>query len=150
MDDLQALAEMDKKFQAAPWSAEQFGKELSKPFARVLVLSDDETDEKIAGFIVFWVLMDECQIQNLAIDIPFRGLGLAQRMIREAVRAALKVDCNRAVLEVRKSNLPAIQLYQKLGFGIVALRRGFYSNGEDAYQMSVSLQGDKDPKVVDF
>lgn len=149
-DDTAALAQMDGRYGPAPWSREQFAKELEKPFARVWVLTDDETDEVRAGFIVFWILMEECQIQNLAIDLPHRGLGLAQKMIRAAIREAMTKGCARAVLEVRRPNLPAIQLYQKLGFGIVAVRKRFYSNGDDAYQMSLTLTGDAAPELSDF
>jgi ribosomal-protein-alanine N-acetyltransferase len=46
------------------------------------------------------------------------------------------------VLEVRKSNLPAIQLYQSLQFVITHVRKSFYSDGEDAYQMALSFEED--------
>jgi ribosomal-protein-alanine N-acetyltransferase len=43
------------------------------------------------------------------------------------------------MLEVRKGNTAAVNLYQKQGFSISAVRRGFYSDGEDAYFMELSL-----------
>ena len=46
-------------------------------------------------------------------------------------------------LEVRKSNLVAINLYQKLGFEIVGTRKKYYSdNREDALIMTLSDAGE--------
>ena len=44
-------------------------------------------------------------------------------------------------LEVRVSNVKAIALYQKFGFKNVAVRKRYYSNGEDAYLMIKKLEG---------
>lgn len=140
VDDLAHLADLDRRFIPQPWTQDQWAAELSKPYSHVLVITDDATDTEIAGYIVFWVLGDEVQVQNVAVDLPFRGLGFGARLVREAVRAGLKSEAKRVVLEVRRSNAPAIALYQSLGMSIVTVRRSFYSNGEDAYQMALSLQ----------
>lgn len=141
-DDVKALVEIEKRVHVAPWTEDHFLGELQKPYSQVLVLTDDETDEKIAGYVVYWLMLDDCQILNIATDLPFRGLGHAQAMVREAGKAAIKKGLKLMSLEVRKTNLPAIQLYQKLGFTISSIRKGFYANGEDAYQMSIPLIDD--------
>jgi ribosomal-protein-alanine N-acetyltransferase len=142
IDDIAKLVEIDARVNPAPWTAKNFEAELEKPYAQTLVISDDETDEIIAGYIVFWVMLDDCQILNIATDLPYRGLGFAKRMVRQACQNAIKNGLKSASLDVRKSNLPAIQLYQGLGFSISSIRKGFYSNGEDAYQMTNSLEDD--------
>jgi ribosomal-protein-alanine N-acetyltransferase len=139
-DDLAAILEIEKKVHVAPWGEENFRFELSKPYSHFLVMTDDETDNQIAGYIIYWVLFDECQILNVVVDLPFRGTGLAKRMIRQAAQTALQKGIKKVSLEVRKSNVAAIQLYQNLKFVIVHVRRGFYSNGEDAYQMTLHLE----------
>ena len=139
--DLSRLVEMEGRLHPAPWSEPNFRGELEKPYSRLVLYTDDETDEVISSYICYWVMMDECQIHNVVVDLPYRGLGLAKRLIRHALNEAMKSGAKRALLEVRKSNLPAIQLYQGLGFLITHIRKGFYSNGEDAYQMSLSLDG---------
>jgi ribosomal-protein-alanine N-acetyltransferase len=151
-DDIPQILELEARVQSAGWREDHFRAEFQKGYSHFIVLTDDETDSKIAGFIVFWTLQDEGQILNIAVDIPFRGLGLGKKMIQLAVNQAAKAGGNRVILDVRKSNLPAIQLYQGQGFIITRTHRNFYSNGEDAYQMVLDLtQKDPlDPRSIDF
>lgn len=141
-EDLEQILKIEQQCHVAPWTEDHFRAELIKPYSQFLVLTDDETDTKIVGYIVSWLMFDECQILNVVVDLPYRGLGFAKRMIRKAAIVAAQKGVNRVVLEVRKSNLPAIQLYQGLRFVITQIRRGFYSNGEDAYFMTLSLVDD--------
>lgn len=139
IDDLDLLVEIEKRVHPAPWTKEHFAAELEKPYAKLWVMTDDETDSIIAGYISLWMLDDSLQILNVAVDLKFRGLGFAQVLIRKAIDEALREEMKRIHLEVRKSNTAAIALYQKLGFDTVQVRKGFYSNGEDAYIMDLIL-----------
>ncbi|MEK7689688.1 MAG: ribosomal protein S18-alanine N-acetyltransferase [Bdellovibrionota bacterium] len=138
-DDVAAVVSLERRYQKAPWSEENIRSELAKPYCLFLVTTDDETDSKVMGYIVFWLMFDECHILNVLVDEKVRGLGLAKRMIRIAVTEAIKKDIKKILLEVRKSNAAAIGLYQKSGFVITHVRKAFYSDGEDAYQMALYL-----------
>jgi len=142
-DDLALVLDIERKVHIAPWVEENFRSELTKPYSQFMVLTDDETDSKVSGYIVYWVMFDECQILNVAVDLPYRGLGFAKQMIRNCANQALKRGLKRVILDVRRSNLAAIQLYQALGFCITQVRKSFYSNSEDAYQMSLEVVGEK-------
>ena len=139
-DDIAYVCEIERKVHVAPWSEESFRSELGKPYSKFLVMTDDETDSKIAGYIVYWIMLKDCQILNVVVDLPYRGLGLAKKMMNQALSASLRDGVHKIVLEVRKSNLAAVQLYQGLGFAISHVRKSFYSNGEDAYQMELNLE----------
>lgn len=145
-DDLGKLLEIETRVYTAPWSLQNFQSELTKPFGRLLVMTDDETDETIAGYMVLWLLLDEAQVLNLAVDTPFRRRGIGREMIRCMVNMAVKQGARRVVLDVRKSNAAAIQLYQSAKFSITQVRKRFYSDGEDAYTMSLDLTD----KVIEF
>jgi len=141
-EDLESVLKLERQVHPMPWAEEHFRAELTKPYSHFLVLTDDETDTKVAGYVVCWVLFDECQIMNIAVDLPYRGLGFAKKMVQKAVLLASQKGVSRVTLEVRKSNLPAIQLYQRLQFVITQIRKKFYSDGEDAYHMRLSLAED--------
>ena len=138
-DDFLKILEIEQKVHVAPWTEKHFRGEAEKPYSQILVMTDDETDEQIAGYIVFWLMFEECQILNVAVDIPHRSRGFAKIMVRKAVALAAEKEVKKVLLDVRKSNLPAIQLYQSLGFTITQVSKAFYSNGEDAYQMTLHL-----------
>ncbi len=142
-EDLPKILDVECRAHVSPWTQTHFQTELTKPYSTFWVLTDDETDSQILGYIIFWFMFDECQILNLAVDLGFRGLGFAKYMMSSCVQLAVRKGLSRVVLEVRKSNLAAIQLYQNLGFTIRQLRKEFYSNGEDAYQMTLDLGPEK-------
>jgi [ribosomal protein S18]-alanine N-acetyltransferase len=152
-DDVSAVWEVEHRVYSSPhatlhspWTLEHFQTELTKPYSHFLVLTDDETDSRILAYIVFWMMFEECQILNVAVDMPYRGMGYGKLLVRKAVSLALQAGLKRILLEVRVSNTAAIQLYQALGFGICQVRRQFYADGEDAYSMVLELSG----SVIDF
>ena len=51
-------------------------------------------------------------------------------------------EIENVILEVNINNKPALNLYQKLGFNIINIRKGYY-NGEDAYIMEKKVQNEK-------
>lgn len=141
-EDLPKILELEKlcyPSPAVPWTEEAFRTELTKPFANFLMLTDDETDSEIAGYIVYWTMFDEAHILNVAVNPEWRGLGFATQLVRHVINHALKKDMKRVFLEVRKSNESAAALYQKLGFFIDHIKSKFYENGEDAYFMVLYL-----------
>lgn len=141
-DDLPKMLAIEAVSYPLPWTEAGFRAEMAKPYARLWVLSDDETDEEIGGYLVFWVMGEAAEILNVTVQPQLRRQGLAERMIRRAVSEAMREGAKKAVLDVRKSNEAAIHLYQKLGFSVGQVRKRFYADGEDAYQMSISLEED--------
>jgi [ribosomal protein S18]-alanine N-acetyltransferase len=139
-DDLDQLCEIESRNHKAPWGRSSFVDELLKPHSSVLLITDDETDSKIFGYIVYWNLLNDWQILNITVDLPYRGLGHAKRLLSKVISTAVTEGADRIQLDVRKSNLPAIQLYQKANFDITHIRKEFYSDGEDAYQMELRLK----------
>ena len=139
-DDIAQILAIEKVVQAAPWTEENFRAEMAKPYSHFLLMTDDETDSKVCGYIVFWLMFDECHILTVAVGLPHRGMGYAKLMIQRAVTMALKKGIKKILLEVRKSNAPALQLYQSMKFVITHVRKAFYTNGEDAYQMALYIE----------
>ncbi len=142
-EDLSQILEIEKTVHLAPWSLESFQAELVKPESTLWVLTDDETDSEISGYIVYRVLFESFEILNLAVSLSARGLGYGKLMVRKVVDQAIRQGAKKIILEVRKSNQAAIQLYQKTGFETVQVRKNFYSNGEEAYHMELKLDSEQ-------
>jgi ribosomal-protein-alanine N-acetyltransferase len=69
-----------------------------------------------------------------------RRSGVGRALMLEALGDGGQRGATRALLEVRRSNAPAIALYRSLGFLHDTVRRGYYQDGEDAVLMSLSLR----------
>ena len=107
-----------------------------------------ESEGKIVGYIMCRVeegslftfkkpFGRQGHIISIAVVPYMRRKGVGTRLMKEAMKAlkdVYKVD--EYYLEVRVSNIPAISLYEKLGFKKIRVLRGYYRDGEDAYLMA--------------
>ncbi len=79
-------------------------------------------------------------IVSFAVLPEYRRKGIGTQLLKEAIKALRDVyHCVDVFLEVRISNSEAINLYRKLGFSVSQIKRGYYKDGEDAYEMSLKL-----------
>jgi len=80
-----------------------------------------------------WAILDEAHITILAVHPHYQRQGLGQAVLLALLQVAADRGLERATLEVRASNQPALSLYQKFGFKIAGRRRRYYKDtNEDA------------------
>ncbi len=95
------------------------------------------------GFIVCSVLAgspDTATIENLAVSPSARRQGTARALLGEALAWAVQNRASGVDLEVRASNFPAVQLYERCGFKVIGRRKAYYRQPvEDAVLMRSSL-----------
>ncbi|MBC7120369.1 MAG: ribosomal protein S18-alanine N-acetyltransferase [Candidatus Methanosuratus sp.] len=77
---------------------------------------------------------------SIAVLESYRGAGIGRKLMEEGMKNVRESGASEMYLEVRQSNLPAIQLYRKLGFRAVRVLEGYYRDGEDAYLMVANLE----------
>ncbi len=98
---------------------------------------------KIVGFVIFHITLDVAEIYNIAVESEHARLGIGKQLMSAAIEASREKKANRIMLEVRKSNAPAINFYYGFKFRIAGERRNYYSNPlEDAYVMELETGGD--------
>ncbi|MCD7772117.1 MAG: ribosomal protein S18-alanine N-acetyltransferase [Oscillospiraceae bacterium] len=120
-NDIPAVVKIEQEcFTAEAWSEESFRYRLGKPGFISLVAVDNG---EVVGYIAASEILDEQYLDSLAVRADYRGQGIATSLMKEAFDEEKTV-----YLEVRKSNLPAIGLYKKLGFTQYAERRDYYDN----------------------
>lgn len=78
-------------------------------------------------------------VMNLAVDPAHRRRGLGTELLQAGLAYLKDIGAEQVELEVRTGNREAIQLYRKFGFSIERLINHYYSNGDDAYLMRLSL-----------
>ena len=93
-----------------------------------------------APYVVEGSIVKKGHIVSIAVLEGYRRRGIGRRLMENALRSLKEVyECKEVYLEVRVSNLPAIRLYEKLGFRKVRVIPMYYLDGEDAYLMARPL-----------
>ncbi len=138
--DIPAVRAIEERSFSNPWSANTFRGEIQNTSVSFpwVILSGPE--KRVVGYILYWKVGDEVQINNVAIHPDFRGRGIGEAVVRFVVERVRKEGVNFVTLEVRPSNLHAFKLYLKLGFKVLGTRKEYYTNPtEDAYVMGLTL-----------
>ena len=131
--DLDAIDEIEQHSFKAPWPRDTFKAELLREWAR---LDFGRLDGKLVVFCNYWLVTTELHILAIATHPDYRGRGLANELLNHVIGIARKAGCSLATLEVRRSNLPAIALYERAGFKTVHVRARYYQDdNEDALVM---------------
>ena len=116
------------------WSKDSFYNEISNNLARYYCCKD--SDGKILAFIGFWVILEEAHITTLGTHPDYRKNQLAEALLVQCIETCYKEMVKYITLEVRESNIPAINLYEKYGFSSIGMRKNYYQdNGENAIIM---------------
>lgn len=124
-DLFEKLSILDKECVGSDgWSAESFRSEVRKENGIVLCFLDNT---QVVALLSGYFAEGEGDITSVAVDHDFRRMGLAQRLITE-FENLLPDNTENIFLEVRESNTPAINLYQKCGFERLSVRKNFYIN----------------------
>ncbi len=134
--DLPRIIEIEQLAFPSPWTLASFQRELTLPFSRIMLALPEPSDQ-IVGFLCRWLIADECHILNIAVHPESRRLGIGGILMTEAINEAKSAGASVVTLEVRRSNLPARQLYRKFEFEERRLRRHYYGPGEDAIIMEL-------------
>ncbi|RLG77317.1 MAG: ribosomal-protein-alanine N-acetyltransferase [Thermoprotei archaeon] len=96
-----------------------------------------ELGNEVVGYVSAVVKRgDVGHIVSICVDPQYRRRGVGKRLMQEVERVLVELFGVKSIrLEVRVSNIPAINLYKSLGYRIVDKLRNYYPDGEDAYVM---------------
>ena len=133
-EDIPQILTIENEANPTPWSEKGLRSELNGK-NKFWVLTDDETDEKIYGFLLFSIVAEESHILEVAIDSKYRRKGIGRFILQRMISFVMKEGVESIYLEVRQSNSGGVEFYQNLGFVIVHKKVSYYSDGADAYSM---------------
>ena len=123
-----AIAQLEKLCFSDPWSESSIETELSCRLSCWLVAMEGDA---LLGYVGSQTVIDESDMMNIAVHPDHRRKGIAEALIA-ALEEQLRQRGSKALtLEVRDSNVPAIALYEKLGFTQVGLRKNYYRNPKE-------------------
>jgi ribosomal-protein-alanine N-acetyltransferase len=139
--DLPEVMAIERASFPNPWHEITFQGEIQNEGISFPLVAIERTEKRVVGYIIFWRIQDEIQINNIAVHPDFRGLGIGEAILREVLDKVRAEGAVFASLEVRVSNGPARALYEKRGFEIIGSRKDYYSNpAEDALVLGLNLK----------
>lgn len=116
-----------------PWTRDMYLAELNNQGVSYCYLARRPGGGRVVGFCSFWRVLDELHINNLAVLPEERRTGVATTLLDYVLKEGAALGARRATLEVRRSNDAARLLYERFGFSVAGVRRGYYTKPvEDA------------------
>lgn len=148
-EDSKMIADIEAKYFRHPWSASETFKDMTEnPKARYFVIERGgkalpgqfyRENTEIIGFAAFWKIGQEGHINDVVVEKEFRKKGYGRKLMEYMMRDGYREGVCDFTLEVRRSNIPAINLYQSFGFREEGVRKSYYiqdgDNPEDALIM---------------
>jgi ribosomal-protein-alanine N-acetyltransferase len=119
-------------------------------FPRAFIVAEDIETNLIIGYVMGRVergfsslksykLTKKGHIVSIAVMEEYRRKGIAQRLMEEALHGFREYEASESFLEVRESNIEAVNLYEKLGYVKKKILPGYYRDGEDALLFTCPL-----------
>ena len=133
--ELQAIAMLEDACFHDPWPLDQVVYESKEnPIAN---LYSATIEDEVVGYIDFFITFDSASIARICVASEYRRNGIAKALIEKMVEVCKKQEepVENITLEVRESNVAAIELYEKNGFKTITKKKLYYSDGEDAIYM---------------
>ena len=137
--DIDRVVAIEEESNPVPWTIKNFKDCIEKGYYS-LVLKEDN---KVIGFAILSVSTEESHLLNIGLTSLKRGRGLGRELLEKMIMAAEVMGSKKIFLEVRISNVIAIDLYKASGFKEIGLRKKYYrlkEGREDAILMSKSLK----------
>ena len=134
-EDFDSIYEIEKTSTNEVMSLEELKYEFNEnPVAKFMILKDDNGE--IVSYIDYWITFDSSTIFKIVTKESARNKGYGKALLARVIDD-LKKDGEvlYLTLEVRKSNIFAIKLYESLKFERIVIKEKYYKNGEDAIYM---------------
>lgn len=139
LEHIDEIELLEKQCFSVPWSRQALISQLPDDMHFFIAAFNDSG--RVLGYVGMMYVLDEGYISNVAVSPECRRLGIADKLIESLIKRASEKNLSFVTLEVRESNLPAIELYRKNGFSDVGLRKNYYNKPtENAILMTKFLR----------
>ena len=108
------------------WNFNILKEELESPNSKYIIAKTN--DGEIIGFTGIKVLVDNADIMNIVVKKSWRNQGVGNLLLNNLISICKDLNLLSLSLEVNEDNIPAIHLYEKVGFKQVGLRKNYYQD----------------------
>ena len=152
--DLDAVLAIESVSHIHPWTQGNFSDSLAaghwaycvRPQLEDAIKGSYLDPEILWAYCILFPAVDELHLLNITVSPKLRRLGIGAKMMHAIEVVAAQQKMSRIILEVRPSNINALQLYQALGYEQIGLRKNYYpidaASGlrEDAWVFAKSIK----------
>lgn len=138
LDDLDAVHNIEQRIFPFPWSLANFSDSLAAGYATTIL----DLGGNIAGYLVWMQIVDEAHLLNISVDAAYQRGGWGRWLMQQLSDAASQAGCVSLLLEVRPSNIAALQLYQQVGFERIGLRKRYYPSLDGAREDAIVMRAE--------
>ncbi len=132
-EDLDQLMVIEEYSFPTPWKRAMYQNDIANNKTSRFYVIRNTVSGELAAYSGTWFIFEEAHVGSIASKKEYRGQRLAEQLLAYTALQAVNEGLEYIILEVRDTNEAAIQLYSRLGFEQVGLRKGYYSDtGEDA------------------
>jgi ribosomal-protein-alanine N-acetyltransferase len=136
LSDLDEAYKIEVDVNPSPWKYETFLSSFEVGHKGLICKNDNQ----MIGFIIFSPIIPEAHILSISVRNEMQSKGIGTLLLKSMLDQCKVMNYKKIFLEVRVSNLKAINFYEKFGFSKDAIRNNYYTdNSEDALLMSLSI-----------
>ena len=128
LESLNELRELEQVCFDYYWTEEQFRLGLER---RAFYVLGYVLDGFLVGYLAYSRVLDEMEVLNLGVHPDFRKKGIGRELMRALLEQCRETGATKGLLDVKKSNYPAIALYESLGFKQVGVRKKYYPDTKE-------------------
>ena len=136
LSDLQEIIKIENDSFMDPWPEIAFKSEFNSKSARSYVYLLNET---VIGYLFCWYIRNEIYINNIAVNSEYRRMGIGRKMIKY-IKNNFSNNVKKIHLEVKSSNIPAVEFYRSEDFYYTSTRKKYYSDNSDALLLTYDMR----------
>ena len=138
-EELEEVCRIEKESFADAWSMDNILEFYNNEYDYINIL---KADKELLGFIIFRIIGAEAEVMRIAVAKKYRHNCLGHILLQDMIAFCIVRYVENVFLEVRKSNIAAIKLYEKSEFIELGIRKDYYSNPvEDAIIYARKIEG---------
>lgn len=134
-DDMHSLSEIAALSFTDPWSERLFKEAFESVYTKIFTANDNSGE--IIGYVVLSETGDDISVDDIAVLPDFRRMGIGRSLLKYSFNEYIERNF---ILEVRESNLSAIDLYKSMGFEQVGFRKRYYRNPDEGAVLMTRLK----------
>lgn len=139
MDDIDVVAQLERKIYPQPWSEDAFVDELSRENRAYYVV---EGIDGIIGYGGMFLVEEDAHIATVAVTDEHRGRSIGTRLMLTLIEAALEAGAENLTLEVRIDNYAARDIYRRFGFAPIGIRKNYYRDSDALVMWATDIEED--------